>query len=243
MRPIPNGQAARRKPRPLLAAAAAVAVIAAIGTAMCLPRFAHADAAQPTTPPPPDVLEVPAGDYSLDKAHSSLNFRVSHMGFSRFTARFTRLDAKLNFDPDHPTRSSVSVDIDPASIQTNYPDPSYDFDGQLRGPDLLDTRAFPHMTWRSTRVELTGRDTARITGDLTLHGVTRPVVLEAKFNGGYGHHPMDPGGARLGFSAHGALKRSDFGISMGVPAPGSSFGVGDEVEVLIECEFTSKAAH
>jgi polyisoprenoid-binding protein YceI len=83
---------------------------------------------------------------------------------------------------------------------------------------------------------MTGPTTARITGDFTLHGVTKPVVLEATFNGGYGANPMDPGGSRIGFSANGKIKRSDYGISFGVPKPGSKMGVGDDVEVIVEAE-------
>jgi polyisoprenoid-binding protein YceI len=86
-------------------------------------------------------------------------------------------------------------------------------------------------------VEVTGANSFRIHGRLTLHGVTKPVVLEAKYNGGYAGHPYDPQ-ARVGFSAQGTLKRSDFGVSFGLPAPGSSFGVGDEITVILESEFT-----
>jgi polyisoprenoid-binding protein YceI len=77
------------------------------------------------------------------------------------------------------------------------------------------------MTYRSTRVERVGQNGLRITGDMTLHGATRPVVLEATYNGGYIGHPMDPH-ARIGFSAHGTLKRSDFGIAFDIPEPGST---------------------
>ena len=83
----------------------------------------------------------------------------------------------------------------------------------------------------------TGERTFRIEGDLTLRGVTRPVTLEARYNGGYAGHPMDPQ-ARIGFSATGQLRRSEFGISYGIPAPGTTMGVGDAVELRIECEFS-----
>ena len=77
----------------------------------------------------------------------------------------------------------------------------------------------------------------RVTGDFTLHGVTKPVTLLVTFNGGYAGHPMDPN-ARIGFSATGALKRSDFGITLGIPAPGTTMGVGDEIEIALQAEFT-----
>jgi polyisoprenoid-binding protein YceI len=94
------------------------------------------------------------------------------------------------------------------------------------------------MTFRSTGLELTGPNTARMTGELDLHGVARPVTLAVTFNGGHASHPLDPFGSRIGFSAHGSLRRSEFGIAEGLPPPGSDFGVGDDVEILIEAEFT-----
>jgi polyisoprenoid-binding protein YceI len=82
-----------------------------------------------------------------------------------------------------------------------------------------------------------GANGLRITGDFTLHGVTKPVVLNATYNGGYAGHPFDPH-ARIGFSATGKLKRSDFGVAYGIPAPGTTMGVGDDVDIVIETEFS-----
>jgi polyisoprenoid-binding protein YceI len=189
----------------------------------------------------PAATEAPAGGYTLDRSHASLIFRVDHLGFSRYTARFTRFDAELHFDPANPAASSVTATIDPSSIETDHPDPTYDFDAQLRTEPWLNTAQFPEMTFRSTRLELTGPNTARMIGELGLHGVTRPVTLDVTFNGGYAGHPLDPTGARIGFSAQGSLRRSEFGISEGIPPPGSSIGVGDGVEILIEAEFTRQA--
>jgi len=94
------------------------------------------------------------------------------------------------------------------------------------------------MTYRSTSIEMTSPNTAKINGELTLRGITKPVTLTATFNGGYpGMAGFDPN-ARIGFSARGVLKRSDFGISYGIPEPGSNIGVGDEVEVILETEFS-----
>jgi polyisoprenoid-binding protein YceI len=181
---------------------------------------------------------VPAGAYTLDKAHASLLFRVDHLGFSNYTARFRRFDAKLQFDPANLAQSSVTATIDTGSLETDYPDPAqHDFNAQLTSEQWLDGVKFPQMTYQSTKVEATGPNTARVHGDLTLRGVTRPVVLDAKFNGGYAGMSLDPN-ARIGFSAHGTLKRSQFGISYGVPEPGSKFGVSDEVQIAIEAEFS-----
>lgn len=189
----------------------------------------------------PAATEAPAGAYRLDRSHASLLFRVNHLGFSRYTARFTRFDAALELDPANPAASSVTATIDATSIETDYPDPSFDFDAQLQDGNWLNAARFPEMTFRSTEVELTGPNSARVTGELALHGITQPVTLAVTFNGGYAGHPLDPFGARIGFSARGALMRSAFGISEGIPPPGSDFGVGDQVEILIEAEFTRPA--
>jgi polyisoprenoid-binding protein YceI len=188
-------------------------------------------------PAAPVANDAPAGAYTLDKAHASLLFRVDHLGFSMYTARFKQFDAKLQFDPANIPASSVTVTIDPASIETDFPDPAtHDFNAQLRSEQWLDTARHPQMTFRSTNVEMTSPNAMRIQGELTLRGITRPMTLDATFNGGYPGHPMDPN-ARIGFSAHGFLNRSEFGMGFGVPEPGSKFGVGDRVEVIVEAEF------
>jgi len=194
-----------------------------------------AEEARQSNPGEPALAAIPAGSYTLDKAHASLIFRVNHLGFSHFTGRFTHFDAQLQFDPATPATSRVQVSIDPRSIASDNPPEG--FMDQLQGAQWLHAVQFPRMTFVSTRVEPNGPKGLRIRGDLTLHGVTRPVVLEATFNGGYAGHPMDPH-ARIGFSAHGVLRRSEFGIAYGIPAPGSTMGVSDEVEVQLELEFS-----
>jgi polyisoprenoid-binding protein YceI len=185
--------------------------------------------------------DVPAGTYTLDRSHASLIFRVDHLGFSNYTARFTNFDAELVFDPAEPAASRLTATIDGRSLETDFPFPEQvDFNAQLQGEDWLNTADHPQMTYRSTTVELTGVNSARIDGELTLRGVTRPMALEATFNGGYAGHPMDPN-ARIGFSARGSLLRSDYGMAFGIPAPGSKMGVSDEVEVIIEAEFSGPA--
>lgn len=188
--------------------------------------------------PPPAAGSVPAGSYTLDKAHASLIFRVNHLGFSNYTARFTRFGAKLQFDPADPAAAKVAVTIDPASITPDNPPPG--FVAALRGAQWLNAGQFTEIAFHSTRVEPTGSGALHILGELTLHGVTQPVVLDAVFNGGYAGHPMDPH-ARIGFSAHGSFKRSDFGIAFGIPQPGTTMGVGDNVDVTIEAEFSGPA--
>jgi polyisoprenoid-binding protein YceI len=191
--------------------------------------------AQEMTPPP-------AGTYQLDPSHARLIFRVNHLGFSKYTAFFKTFAATLQFDPANPAAMTLSATVDPASVETHYPDAAVDFNATIAGPELLDAGQFPTMTFNSTAIALTGDNTADVTGDLTLHGVTKPVVLAVTFNGGYGANDMDPGGARIGFSATGMLKRSDFGMGFGVPAPGTTMGVFDEVEIIIEAEFLNADA-
>jgi polyisoprenoid-binding protein YceI len=187
---------------------------------------------------PASVAPVPKGAYTMDKAHTSLIFRVNHLGFSSFTGRFTRLDARLETDPSKLTASKLNVTIDPASVETdNAPEGFLDM---VRGKGWLETADFPEMKFRSTRVEVTAANQIRVQGELTFHGVTKPIVLDAKYNGGYAGHPMDPH-ARIGFSATGKFKRSDFGVTVGIPAPGTTMGVGDEVEIVLETELSGPA--
>lgn len=188
------------------------------------------EAAEAATPP-----DLPAGAYELDPSHASLLFRVDHLGFSKYTGRLTRYDAKLQLDPARPETARLEATIDPRSLSVENPPAG--FEDELRGEQWLNAGAHPQITYRSTKVTPTGARTARIDGDLSFRGVTRPVSLNATFNGGYRGHPMDPN-ARIGFSATGALKRSEFGMRYGVPAPGTTMGVGDEVELIIEAEFT-----
>src|SRR3954454_8022775 len=151
-----------------------------VAAALIFPALhAHSE----TTKPP--AADVPAGEYRLDPSHASLIFRVNHMGFSHFTSQFRKFDATLMLDPKHPERSSVTATIDPRSIEIVDPTLAVD----IQGPQWFDSGKFPQMTFRSTKVELTGANTAHIDGELSLHGVTVPVSWDATFNGGYGANP------------------------------------------------------
>lgn len=208
-----------------------------LGLAACSPKPAAEKAEAPAAPAAakPAPVNLPAGVYRLDKTHSTVVFKVSHLGFSNYTAAFAAFDASLTFDPAKPELTTLEATIDPRSL--TLPAPPAGFKDELVGPQWLDAARYRAITFRSTKVEVTGANTARVTGDFSLHGVTKPVVLEVVFNGGYEGHPMDPN-ARIGFSATGVFKRSDFGVAYGVPAPGTTMGVGDEVSVEIETEFS-----
>ena len=210
-------------------ASGVLALLAVFSMPLAAANDAPADAA-PAVPAP-----VPAGAYTLDKTHASITFRVNHLGFSRYTAQFKQFDAQLQFDPENIAASSVTATIDPHSLDLDSPPPG--FVDQLLGEQWFNVAQFPLMSFKSTKVEALEGNKARVTGDFTLHGATKPVVLDATFNGGYAGHPMDPH-ARVGFSASGTLLRSDFGIGYGIPEPGSTMGVSDEVEIAIEVEFS-----
>jgi polyisoprenoid-binding protein YceI len=188
-------------------------------------------------PPAMAPMAAPAaGTYKLDKSHASLILRASHMGFSTYTTRFSRFDADLTLDPRNLSASRVVTTIDASSFEMDAaPQMCLDI---MKGPQMLDTAKFPQIVFKSDKIRMTGAKSMEISGTLTLHGVTRPTLLVATYNGGYAGMPnMDPQ-ARVGFSAHGSFKRSDFGIAYGVPAPGTTLGVGDLIDFSIEAEFT-----
>ncbi len=194
---------------------------------------AAGSAAPPSMPP---VSAPPAGQYQLDKSHASLLMRVDHLGFSTYTTRFSRFDSDLRFDPGNIPGSKLVTTIDAASFEMDAaPQRCLDI---MKGPQYLDVTKYSAIVFRSNTVRMTGPNSLEIAGTLDLHGVTRPLVLTATYNGGYpGKPPMDPH-ARIGFSAHGTFNRSEFGMVNGVPAPGTTMGVGDLIDVTIEAEFT-----
>jgi polyisoprenoid-binding protein YceI len=189
------------------------------------------------TPPSPAALAPPPqGQYHLDKSHASLVLRISHLGFSTYTTRFSRFDADLTFDPTHLEAATLVATIDASSLEMDAA-PAMCLD-IVKGPQFLDVTKFPSIVFRSAAVRTTGPHSFEMSGTLNMHGVTRPLILVGTYNGGYAGMPnMDPH-ARVGFSAHTSLKRSDFGLTNGVPAPGTTMGVGDEVNLSIEAEFT-----
>ncbi len=182
---------------------------------------------------------LPAGNYTLDKTHASLIFRVDHLGFSNYTARFKNFDAALYFNPANPTKSNVTATVDVSSLETDFPNTKkINFNKMLQSANWLGAAQFPKIKFISKEIKITGKNSADIIGELSLHGITHPLTLNATFNGGYTSHPMDPSSARIGFSAKGSLNRSDFGIAFGIPATGTKMGVSDKIEIILEVEFT-----
>jgi polyisoprenoid-binding protein YceI len=174
---------------------------------------------------PAPTMAVEAGQYKLDKTHAKIIFSFNHLGFSTSYGLFSDFDASLSFDPKAPAKSALSVNVVMDGVLTTVPK----FDAHLKSPDLFDTAKFPAATFKSTAIEVTGPTTGKITGDLTLRGITKTVVLDAALSGA-GVHPMNKSQV-AGFSATTKLKRSDFGLTYALPV------VGDDVTLTIACEF------
>ncbi len=186
-----------------------------------------------TADPTPQALQtLPMGQYKLEKDHASLFFRVKHLGLSWYTVRLASFDATLDFDPANPAASKINALIDTTSLRTEHP-VDKEWDARL-SRDLLKSATFPQATFTSTQIDVTGGTNGRVTGDLTLMGVTRPVTLDVIYNGGMAAAVLYGGRPAVGFSARGTFKRSDFGSNR------YSEFVGDAVEIVIEAEFTRR---
>ncbi|WP_428407267.1 YceI family protein [Hyphococcus sp.] len=208
--------------------------------AFCFAAACGKPAEAPQAAQPKQEITAPAGEYRLDKSHASLVFQIDHLGFSMYTASFSDFGATLEFNPEDPESMSVSASIKVPSL--TIPAPPEGFHEELMGPDWFNARAHPGMSFRSTNVTLTGDRIATVEGELKMLGATAPVTMEAEFIGGYaGYPPYDPN-ARIGFSAHGTLRRSDFGFTHGLPPEGTTMGVGDLVSFEINAEFTGPPA-
>jgi polyisoprenoid-binding protein YceI len=182
-------------------------------------------AVKPTSTDPADA---PAGTYVLDKTHASLAAQVSHMGLSLYTMRFGGIDASYDYDPAKPLASQVKVTVDANSLDVGDPKTSQQFAKEFLGADR-----YPQITFVSSGMEQTMGDHGVVTGELTLNGVTRPIILNVIFNG-CGPGLMGFGGYRMGFSATADIKRSDFGLKAWESL------VGDDVHLPIEVEFSRK---
>ena len=177
---------------------------------------------------------MPATTWNIDVAHSAIHFHVRHMVISKVHGRFAKWSGALTLDPQNPTTGSVKVQIDAASIDTQVGDR----DAHLRSADFLDVARFPEIAFASRSVKPTA-DGLAITGDLSLHGVTREVVLQAEFSG-TGKDPW--GNQRAGFSAKAGLDRRDFGLVWNAALEAGGVLVGEKVEITIELEAIQQAA-
>ncbi len=172
-----------------------------------------------------DPATVEAGAYAVEPNHTRILFSVSHLGFSTWYGDFTGASGTLTLDPKAPENSAVEIRVPVASVSTT----NAKLDGELKGDKWLVAGKFPEMVFKSEKVVPTGKDTADVEGQLTLHGVTRPLTLHASFNG-VGVNVMDKH-TTVGFEAKGRIKRSDFGVSAYLPL------VGDEVDLILSAPF------
>ncbi|MGM8226563.1 YceI family protein [Cellvibrio sp. ARAG 10.3] len=177
----------------------------------------------------PDVQQGMAnlekGEYELDPRHTTVLFKVDHLGLSKFVGRFNRVDASLDFDPADPAAARLTAVIYTASIDVN----DADFSATLAGRSWFNSERFPEARFVTRAVELVDGNRARFIGDLTMLGVTAPIALDVHFNGGADN--MLTGRYTLGFSAAARFKRSQFGMDQYIPA------VGDDVDVEVHAEF------
>ena len=174
--------------------------------------------------------------WQIDPAHSAAHFSVRHLMISNVRGEFTKLSGSATIDMADPSKSKVDVTIDAASINTREPQR----DEHLRSSDFFDVARFPSLTFRSTRVEAHGADEFKVTGELTLHGVTREVVLDVE-----GPTPAikDPwGNVRAGVTATAKINRKDFGLVWNAVTEAGCLVVGDEVKITIEAELLQQAA-
>ena len=193
---------------------------AALLSMVVLSPSAFAQVAADITP-----AKVQDGAYTVEPAHTRVLFAVSHMGFTTWYGEFTNVSGNLNLTPKSVGASTLEIHIPTNTISTS----NAKLDGELKSPQWLDAEKFPEIVFKAKQVERTGEASAKVTGNLTLHGVTKPVTLDVKFNGA-GTNPLDKK-YTVGFEVSGAIKRSDFGVNTYVPL------IGDDVKITISAGF------
>lgn len=166
-----------------------------------------------------------AADYVIDKEgqHASINFKTGHMGFSMLHGRFNDFEGSFSWDPARPETSRVAVTINTASVDSNHGAR----DDHLRSADFLNVDKYPQATFVSTHVEVTGEDTMKVAGDFSFNGVTRPVVIDARF---IGEGEDSWGGYRAGFEGTTSIRLADYDVAMDL-GPASAVV---ELDVTIE---------
>lgn len=169
--------------------------------------------------------QVRSGSYVLDAAHGKITWSVDHMGFSTYVGQFTGVDAALDLNVANPSASRLVANVKTDSVGSF----NQALDDHLKTADFLDTANHPTARFQATSIRMTDADSAEIIGNLTLRGVTRPIVMTADFNQA-GVNPVDQK-YTVGFDGEATIKRSDFGISYGLPL------LGDEVTLHMEAEF------
>jgi len=181
------------------------------------------------------VQPAAAESYSFDMGHTKIIFVYNHLGMSNQYGRFDGFDGEVVFSADKMSDAKINVTIDANSIDTDVPK----LDEHLKSPDFFDTTKHPNITFKSTSVKQTGAKSLQVTGDLTIKGKTRPVVLDATLNF-QGEHPLGKfskayaGAQYVAFSAHTRLRRTDFDLGLFAPL------TSDTVDIIIETELREK---
>ncbi|MFN3597675.1 MAG: YceI family protein [Rubricoccaceae bacterium] len=211
-----------------IAALAAAASVLLAAFAM-LPAPAAPGAALERLAAGTPVASEGAVTYALDAAHTSVAFRIRHMGVAYVPGRFTDFDGQVTFDPENLAATQVRATVQVASVNTAVAMR----DDHLRSADFFEAETYPEMTFTSTGATPTGPNTFRLSGDLTIKGTTRPVTFEATAAG-----PIaDPrAGSRVGFHATTTIDRRDFGITWGQTMPSGVPSVGHQVQIILDVE-------
>lgn len=172
--------------------------------------------------------------FQIDQSHSEIQFSARHMMVSKVRGVFETWNGTIALDPANPGSTTVDITIDAASINTK----DAQRDGHLRSPDFLNVEKFPSVTFKSTKVDVTGDNTAKLSGDLTIAGATKPVVLDVEYQG----NAKSPWGTtNYGFSAHTKINREDWGLTWNAALETGGWLVGKEISIDIELELIQVA--
>ncbi|HEX4385494.1 MAG TPA: YceI family protein [Myxococcales bacterium] len=180
-------------------------------------------------------LSARAATLNSDPAHSTAGFAVKHMMLTTVRGEFDKFTSTLDWNDADPTKSTVTADIDTASIDTHQEGR----DKHVKSPDFLDVEKFPKITFKSTKIEKSS-DGYKVTGDLTFHGVTKSITLDAQTDGKPRKSPM--GSMVYGVAATGKIKRSDFGVSWNKNLDGGGVLISDEVALELNLEYGAPKA-
>jgi polyisoprenoid-binding protein YceI len=171
--------------------------------------------------------------WNMDPAHSEILFTTRHMMISKVRGQFEKFNVNVNLDLENPQNTTVEAAIEAASLNTR----DAQRDGHLKSPDFLDAANFPNLTFRSTKITPVDARHAKLTGDLTMRGVTRPVTLDVEFTG----MAKSPWGATsAGFGAWTTLRRSDWNLTWNVALETGGWLISDEIEISIQLELVQQ---
>ncbi|MFD7893836.1 YceI family protein [Streptomyces sp. NPDC059743] len=192
------------------------------------------DSATTATVEADPALAALTGEYTIDPAHSTISFTVRHAMVTNVRGSFTEHEGTLNLDGSNPAASTATIDVSIASVDTGMPDR----DGHLRSADFFDAETFPKMSFRSTSAEQIDAETYRVTGDLTIKDVTRPVTIDLEFHGSatdvYGNE-------RVGFEGSASILRSEWGLTWNAALETGGVMVSDKVKLNFDISAIKKA--